>query len=112
VSKFELIAAECADHDITKLTELLGVSPSGFYSWVDRQRRRELTPRQQRRRDLEVKILAHWQASTRTYGSPRITADLHAEGVAVSENKRHAPWPPDSRGRSGIPHPPLVVCGR
>ena len=86
MSKFELIAAECADHDITKLTELLGVSPSGFYSWVDRQRRRELTPRQQRRRDLEVKILAHWQASTRTYGSPRITADLHAEGVAVSEN--------------------------
>ena len=86
MSKFELIAAECADHDITKLTELLGVSRSGFYSWVDRQRRRELTPRQQRRRDLEVKILAHWQASTRTYGSPRITADLHAEGVAVSEN--------------------------
>ncbi|MCK5752714.1 MAG: IS3 family transposase [Mycobacterium sp.] len=86
MSKFELIAAECADHEITKLAELLGVSRSGFYSWVDRQRRTELTPRQQRRRDLEVKILAHWQASTRTYGSPRITADLHAEGVAVSEN--------------------------
>ena len=86
MSKFELIAAKCADHDITKLTELLGVSRSGYYSWVERQRCTELTPRQQRRRDLEVKILTHWQASTRTYGSPRITADLHAEGVAVSEN--------------------------
>ena len=86
MSKFELIAAECADHDITKLTDLLGVSRSGYYAWVDRQRRMELTPRAQRRRDLEVKILAHWQASARIYGSPRITADLHAEGVAVSEN--------------------------
>jgi putative transposase len=86
VSKFELIAAECADHEITELTDLLGVSRSGYYAWADRQCRTELTPRQQRRRDLEVKILAHWQASVRTYGSPRIAADLHAEGVAVSEN--------------------------
>lgn len=86
MSRFELIAAECADHDITKMTDLLGVSRSDYYAWVDRQRRTELTPREQRRRDLEVKILAHWQASARTYGSPRITADLHAEGVAVSEN--------------------------
>lgn len=45
-----------------------------------------LSPREQWRRDLEVKILAHWQASVRTYGSPRITADLHAECLTVSEN--------------------------
>lgn len=86
MSRFELIAAECADHDITTLTELLGVSRSGYYAWEARQRRTEPTPRQQWRRDLEVKILAHWQESKRTYGSPRITADLHAAGVSVSVN--------------------------
>ena len=86
MSRFELIAAECADHDITRLASLLHVSRSGFYAWADRRRRQRLTPRQQWRRDLEVKILVHWKASQRTYGSPRITADLHAEGVQVSEN--------------------------
>jgi len=86
VSRFELIAAECADHDVSNLTQLLGVSRSGFYAWAARHRRTELSAHQQRRRDLEVKILAHWQASKRTYGSPRITADLHAAGVTVSQN--------------------------
>lgn len=86
MSRFELIAAECADRDISTLAALLSVSRSGFYAWAARQRRAEPTGRQQWRRDLEVKIAAHWKASQRTYGSPRITADLHAEGVAVSEN--------------------------
>lgn len=86
MSRFELIAAECADHSITKLAALLDVSRSGYYAWADRQRNPVLSPRAQRRRDLEVKIRAHWKASRRTYGSPRITADLHAEGVAVSQN--------------------------
>ncbi|BBY58957.1 transposase [Mycolicibacterium sarraceniae] len=47
VSRFELIAAECADHDISKLTELLGVSRSGFYAWAARQCRVELSAHQQ-----------------------------------------------------------------
>ena len=86
MSRFELIAAECATHDVTRMTALLGVSTSGFYKHVHTLGCDEPTPRVQRRRDLEVKILAHHKASNGTYGSPRITADLHDEGDRVSAN--------------------------
>lgn len=86
MSRFGLIAAECTCHDVTRMVELLGVSTSGYYKHLHTRTTSELSPRQQRRRDLEVKILAHHRASNRTYGSPRITADLHAEGERVSAN--------------------------
>jgi transposase-like protein len=86
VSRFELIAAECAAHDVTRMAELLSVSTSGYYKHLHTLAASEPTPRVQRRRDLEVKILAHHKASKGTYGSPRITADLRAEGERVSAN--------------------------
>lgn len=86
MSRFELIAAESTAHDVTRMVELLGVSTSGYYKHLHTRATSDLSPRQQRRRDLEVKILAHHRASNGTYGSPRITADLHAEGERVSEN--------------------------
>lgn len=30
MSRFELIAAECASHDVTRMTQLRGVSTSGY----------------------------------------------------------------------------------
>jgi len=86
VSRYELIAAECADHDVTRMAGLLGVSRSGYYKHLHVATADEPGPQLQRRRDLEVKILAHHRASKGTYGSPRITADLHDEGERVSEN--------------------------
>jgi len=86
VSRFELIAAECASHDVTRMAQLLGVSTSGYYKHLHTLAADEPSPQVQRRRDLEVKILAHHRASHGTYGSPRITADLHDEGERVSHN--------------------------
>ena len=80
------MAAECADHDVTRMAGLVGVSTSGYYRFLQVRASSEASPRIQRRRDLEVKILAHHRASNRTYGSPRITADLRDEGEAVSAN--------------------------
>jgi putative transposase len=86
VSRFELIAAECASHDVTRMAQLLGVSTSGYSKHLHILASDRVTSQVQRRRDLEVKILAHHRASRGTYGSPRITADLHAEGEQVSAN--------------------------
>ena len=50
------------------------------------QSQEEPTASEQRRADLDKKILASHVASQGTYGSPRITEDLHEDGVAVSNN--------------------------
>lgn len=60
----------------------LGLSESWFYKWRDRP----LTPRQQRRAELADKIRAIFDASGGTYGSPRVTQDLWADGWQVGEN--------------------------
>lgn len=80
------MATECANQDVTRMASLLGVSTSGYYKHLYTLAADEPSPQVQRRRDLEVKIRAHHRASGGTYGSPRITADLHAEGEQVSEN--------------------------
>jgi len=86
VSRFELMAAECASFDVTRMAQLLGVSTSGYYKHLDRLGTAEPSARAQRRRDLAVKIMTHHKDSKGTYGSPRITADLHDAGERVSVN--------------------------
>ncbi len=51
---------------------ILGVSTSWFYKW----RNRPATGRQQRRAEVDAEVRARFVASQRTYGSPRIHADL------------------------------------
>jgi transposase InsO family protein len=58
------------------------VSESWFYKWRDRP----ATKRQQRRAELAQRIRELFDASGGTYGSPRITLDLWAEGWQVSVN--------------------------
>lgn len=67
------------------MARLLKVSTSGYYQYCKRRAAPVLTPRQQRRADLEVKITQVHADSHGTYGSPRITAELRAQGELVSE---------------------------
>jgi transposase InsO family protein len=60
----------------------LEVSQSWFYKWINRQP----TARDQRREQLDDQIRRLFIASGGTYGSPRITHDLHEAGWRVSPN--------------------------
>jgi putative transposase len=78
------IASQKTDHDVPHALSCraLGVSQSWFYKWRDRMP----TARRQRQDRLDAAIAARFHASAGTYGSPRITRDLHQEGWRVSVN--------------------------
>jgi len=68
---------------VVRLCEVLDVSTSGFYDWVER-------PESNRSRDnrrLMTKIRNSHQSSRRIYGSPKIHKDLVADGESCSENR-------------------------
>ncbi|MDP9842333.1 transposase InsO family protein [Streptosporangium lutulentum] len=78
------ISSQKTEHDVPHAVtcRALGVSQSWYYKWRDRAP----TARQQRRKDLDAEIAAKFTASGGTYGSPRITRDLHEQGWRISEN--------------------------
>jgi transposase InsO family protein len=64
------------------MCQVLQVSRSGYYAWVDRP----ASPRQQRRQDLMQQIRQVHTASRCTYGSPRVHAELAERDVKVCLN--------------------------
>lgn len=62
-----------------KMCQVLRVSRSGFYAWVNRAPSRTAQRRQQRL----SRIQAIWEQSGRRYGSPKITAQLRRDGDRV-----------------------------
>jgi transposase InsO family protein len=78
------VAAQRAQHNIPHATacRALSVSQGWFYKW----RHGDPSPRHARREQLAVEVRRLFAQHRGTYGSPRITADLRAEGWRVSEN--------------------------
>jgi len=62
------------------MSRLFGVSRSGYYRWLGRRPSRRATTNQQ----LRQAIRQVWEASGRTYGSPRIHRQLTGEGWLAS----------------------------
>ncbi|PCK22716.1 hypothetical protein CHR55_31560 [Rhodococcus qingshengii] len=79
------MAAEYANSAVYRMARLLEVSTSGFYKHQGRSVTTKLGERQQRKTDLEVKILAIHQDSKGIYGAPRITAELRDRGEVITE---------------------------
>ena len=68
---------------IVTMCRLLGVSPSGYYAWTERQ------PSQRSQADaaLVAEIRAAHAASRGIYGAPRIHVDLAAKGIRVGRKR-------------------------
>jgi len=82
VSVASFVATQRTDHGIPHATSCraLGVSQAWFYKWRDRPP----TERQQRRARLDAEVRRSYVASDGDYGSPRVLADLRADGWRVS----------------------------
>jgi len=83
VNCYAFIAVEKAQHSISRLCRLLGVSRSGYYAWC----RRKPSRRSRVDQALTAQIRTIHQQSRTTYGAPRIHAELRAQGVRCGRKR-------------------------
>ena len=75
--------ANQAEYATRRMCDLLGVSTSGYYAWLKRPpSNRALTDQ-----ILTDEIYAIWKGSHRTYGAPRIHAELADQGTRVGRKR-------------------------
>jgi transposase InsO family protein len=81
--RFQLVDRAKKDFPVHRLCKVLGVSQSGYFAWKDR-------PASRRQRE-DMILLAHVRSafalSNGTYGSPRMTRELHDRGLAVGRRR-------------------------
>jgi putative transposase len=83
VKCFRFIAAEKANHPISLMCRVLGVSCSGFHAWE----RRPLSERAVTDAWLIERIRAMHTRSRESYGARRIFLDLREEGIRVGRKR-------------------------
>jgi putative transposase len=84
--KFRLIEAEKAEHRISRLCTVLGVTRQGFYA----RRRRGPSLRQLGDEELKRLIATIYDGSHQTYGAVRVNDELHEEHDVHVGRKRVA----------------------
>jgi putative transposase len=81
--KYAFIQAHRRRYALTRLCDVLEVSPSGYHDWQDRPE----SPRSLENKRLTQKIDDYHRQSRQRYGSPKIHEDLVEAGEAVSVNR-------------------------
>lgn len=80
-----MIEAYREEYPVSVLCETLEVSPSGYYAW----RTRPISQHMREDARIAEQVKAAFHANRQVYGSPRIHAELHAQGRGVGRNE----WP-------------------
>jgi putative transposase len=80
---FRLIDAKRAQHPVSLLCSVLGVSRAGYYAWKDRPR----SLRARRDEELTAQIRQIHDESEGSYGWPRMHAELRHRGVHASRKR-------------------------
>ena len=92
--KFAFIHIHRRQFPVRRLCQVLEVSPSGYYAW----RKRPSSRRERDNQQLLEKIRLIHAKSGKTYGSPRVHAQLRKQGVRCSRKRvarlmrRHEIW--------------------
>jgi transposase InsO family protein len=80
--RYPFIQIHRQEYPVQLMCDLLEVSRSGFYDWLDHKPSRQA----QRRVALAAQVKIVFAESRETYGSPRITRELADQGFAASRN--------------------------
>lgn len=82
--RYACIARHTGEYPLRLMCEAVDVSPAGYHAW-----RRRTTPSQRALADelLMAQVRVSFARSKETYGSPRVHADLKADGVRVGRKR-------------------------
>jgi putative transposase len=77
------VKANQAEHNVRAMCRVLGVSPSGFYAWLERE------PSQRAKQNAELTLEIHriHDESRATYGAPRVHHELSELGYRIGEKR-------------------------
>jgi transposase InsO family protein len=85
VNRFQFVADHQTRYGVKRLCQLVGVARSSFYYW--KATAADRAAREAADAALAVRIRAVQAAHDGTYGAPRITAELHDDGLLVNRKK-------------------------
>ena len=81
--KYQFVRDHSGQFPVRRMCRVLEVSPSAYYAWRGRPESRRM--REDRRLLVEIKSIH--LAKRETYGSPRIHAELKAQGLRLGEKR-------------------------
>jgi len=81
--RYQFIQDHQNEFPVRRMCQVLSVSTSGYYAWQIRP----VSQRAQANEKLLLMIRAIYSRSRKTYGSPRVHAELRADGMRVGKNR-------------------------